>query len=88
MFKGQSGLPSQSVARIYLLASARILCRFGVALVSLAGCGGLQVRHLALHATSSMTGHYTSGDIGRLINLSNRVLARGGTQTILRVAHG
>ena len=40
------------------------------------------------HATSAMTDHYASGDIGRLISMANRVLQREGSQTILRVAHG
>jgi integrase len=40
------------------------------------------------HACNSMTSHYASGDIGRLIGLANRVLDRIGTHTILRVANG
>ena len=40
------------------------------------------------HASPSMTSHYASGDIGRLIVLANRVLERVGTRTILRVANG
>jgi len=40
------------------------------------------------HATQSMTGHYASADVGRLVGLANRVLDRVGTQTILRVANG
>ena len=35
------------------------------------------------HATSSMPEHYAAGDIGRLIELSNRVLERGGTRTVI-----
>lgn len=37
------------------------------------------------HATPSMTSHYASGDIGRLIRLANYALDRIGTRTILRV---
>jgi integrase len=40
------------------------------------------------HAVQSMTGHYASADIGRLIGLANRVLDRIGTRTIVRVANG
>jgi integrase len=40
------------------------------------------------HATQSMTAHYASADIGRLIGMANRVLDRIGTRTILRVANG
>jgi integrase len=40
------------------------------------------------HATSSMTSHYASADIGRLTGLANRILDRTGTRAILRVANG
>lgn len=40
------------------------------------------------HALRSMTEHYASGDIGRLVGLANRVLERVGTTPILRVANG
>jgi integrase len=40
------------------------------------------------HANGTMTGHYASADIGRLIMLANRVLERVGTRTLLRVANG
>jgi len=40
------------------------------------------------HATSSITSHYASADIGRLIGLANRMLERTATRTILRVANG
>jgi integrase len=37
------------------------------------------------HACSSMPIHYASADIGRLVELANRILDRTGTRTILRV---
>ncbi len=40
------------------------------------------------HATRTMPEHYASADVGRLVNLANRVLDRVGTMTILRVANG
>ena len=40
------------------------------------------------HATRSMPAHYASADIGRLMAMANRILARQGTRTILRVANG
>ena len=40
------------------------------------------------HAASSMVEHYAAADIARLIELSNRVLERKGTRTILMVANG
>jgi len=40
------------------------------------------------HAEHSMSGHYASADVGRLIELANRVLNRQETRTVLRVANG
>ena len=40
------------------------------------------------HSTSSMAEHYAAADIGRLIELSNRVLQRHGTCTVLKVVNG
>lgn len=40
------------------------------------------------HVTATMAEHYASPDIGRLIELSNRVLDRKGTRTILKVVNG
>lgn len=40
------------------------------------------------HANSSMAEHYAAADIARLIELSNRVLERKRTRTILMVANG
>lgn len=40
------------------------------------------------HKGRSMPEHYASADIGRLISLSNRVLDRSGTRTLLRVVNG
>ena len=40
------------------------------------------------HACYSMPAHYASADLGRLIELANRVLERTSTRTILRVANG
>jgi len=37
------------------------------------------------HKSASIPEHYASADVGRLIELSNRVLNRGGTRTLLRV---
>ncbi len=40
------------------------------------------------HATQTMVGHYASADLGILLQLSNRVLNRSETTTVLRVANG
>jgi integrase len=40
------------------------------------------------HATQSMVGHYASADVGRLLRVSNLVLSRQETRTVLRVANG
>jgi integrase len=40
------------------------------------------------HACPTMPAHYASADVGRLIGLANRVLARASTRTILRVVNG
>lgn len=40
------------------------------------------------HKSASIPEHYASADIGRLIELSNKVLDRQGTRTLLRVVHG
>lgn len=40
------------------------------------------------HAEHSMSGHYASADVGRLVMLANRVLDRQETRTVLRVANG
>ena len=40
------------------------------------------------HATQTMVGHYASADVGRLLRLSNLVLNRQETRTVLRVANG
>lgn len=39
------------------------------------------------HACKSMAEHYAAADIGRLIELSNRVLQRNGTRTVLSVVN-
>lgn len=40
------------------------------------------------HKSASIPEHYASADIGRLIELSNKVLDRQGTRTLLRVVNG
>jgi integrase len=40
------------------------------------------------HATQTMVGHYASADVGRLLRVSNLVLSRQETRTVLRVANG
>jgi integrase len=40
------------------------------------------------HAEHSMSGHYASADVGRLMRLANLVLDRSETLTVLRVANG
>lgn len=40
------------------------------------------------HKARSMPEHYAAADIGRLIELANRVLDRNGTRTLLRVVNG
>lgn len=40
------------------------------------------------HQSASIPEHYASADIGRLIELSNKVLDRQGTRTLLRVVNG
>lgn len=40
------------------------------------------------HAEHSMSGHYASADVGRLVTLANLVLNRQETRTVLRVANG
>ena len=40
------------------------------------------------HAEHSMSGHYASADLGRLVNQANLVLNRHETRTVLRVANG
>jgi integrase len=40
------------------------------------------------HAEHSMSGHYASADVGRLVELANLVLNRYETRTVLRVANG
>lgn len=40
------------------------------------------------HKSASIPEHYASADIGRLIELSNKVLNRQGTRTLLRVVNG
>jgi integrase len=40
------------------------------------------------HATHSMSGHYASGDLGRLMRQANLVLDRQETRTVLRVVAG
>ena len=40
------------------------------------------------HAEHSMSGHYASADVGRLVKLANLVLCRQETRTVLRVANG
>jgi integrase len=40
------------------------------------------------HADHSMSGHYASADIGRLLRQANLVLNRQETRTVLRVANG
>ena len=40
------------------------------------------------HKSASIPEHYASADIGRLIKLSNMVLDRQGTRTLLRLVNG
>lgn len=40
------------------------------------------------HKSASIPEHYASADIGRMIELSNKVLDRQGTRTLLRVVNG
>lgn len=40
------------------------------------------------HKAASMPEHYASADIGRMIDMANRVLDRTGTRTLLRVVNG
>jgi integrase len=40
------------------------------------------------HADHSMSGHYASADVGRLVKQANLVLNRQETRTVLRVANG
>lgn len=40
------------------------------------------------HATHTMSGHYASGDLGRLLKEANLVLNRAETRTVLRVVAG
>lgn len=40
------------------------------------------------HATHTMSGHYASGDLGRLLKEANLVLNRQETRTVLRVVSG
>jgi integrase len=40
------------------------------------------------HAQHSMSGHYASADVGRLMQLANLVLNREETRTVLRVVNG
>jgi hypothetical protein len=40
------------------------------------------------HATHTMSGHYASGDLGRLLKEANLVLNRQETRTVLRVVAG
>jgi len=40
------------------------------------------------HAVHSMSGHYASADVGRLVQLANLILNRQETRTVLRVANG
>lgn len=40
------------------------------------------------HKSASIPEHYASADIGRLIELANKVLDRQGTRTLLRVVNG
>lgn len=40
------------------------------------------------HAPHAMSGHYASADVGRLLELANRVLNREETRTVLRVVNG
>lgn len=40
------------------------------------------------HAPHNMSGHYASADVGRLLDLANRVLDRTETRTVLRVVNG
>src|SRR5512142_244913 len=40
------------------------------------------------HAEHSMSAHYASADVGRLLRLANLVLNRQETRTVLRVANG
>ena len=40
------------------------------------------------HAIHSMSGHYASADVGRLVTLANLVLNRDETRTLLRLANG
>ncbi|HEX4388920.1 MAG TPA: hypothetical protein VH109_09865, partial [Steroidobacteraceae bacterium] len=48
------------------------------------------LRRVALlgHAEHSMSGHYASAHVGRLLKLANLVLHRAETRTVLRVANG
>lgn len=39
------------------------------------------------HASASMPAYYASADVGRLMEMANRILVRAGTRTILRVAN-
>ena len=39
------------------------------------------------HAQHSMSGHYASADVGRLLDQANLVLKRDGTRTVLRLAN-
>jgi len=40
------------------------------------------------HAEHSMSQHYASADVGRLLKLAKPVLHRGEPRTVLRVANG
>jgi len=40
------------------------------------------------HADHSMSGHYASADVGRLMRQANLILNRQETRTVLRVANG
>lgn len=54
----------------------------------LAGVSQEDRNSLMGHKSASIPEHYASADIGRLIDMSNKVLDRQGTRTLLRVVHG
>lgn len=54
----------------------------------LAGVSQEDRNSLMGHKSASIPEHYASADIGRLIELANKVLDRQGTRTLLRVVHG
>lgn len=94
--EGQRGILFTDALRDFLLAAMPGYANLRVqdlrhtyaSRLRLAGVSQEDRNALMGHKSASIPEHYASADIGRLIAISNKVLDRQGTRTLLRVVNG